>query len=251
MICQNCGAEVGPEEANCPKCNAENPFATQHRQNKKRFQKAYNNTKGRVIDSAQKTKGLATRAAILAVLIIGILIAAAVTRHEYEGPDPDKAARREAERHPDEYAKEAEQLLESRAYMEYVSFLYAHELQNFPPEQFEPLKKVTYVAMDYYECIKLMEQIVLRSDDPEYFDGLDTDIRNLGMYLESFFQVVKVQKEAEKNEAYLACMEDMEALLKAAMRTYFAMDEQQLEEFLSLSEVQKSVKLEEVFRHEQ
>ena len=250
MICPNCGSEVGPEEARCPKCGAENTFATQHRQNRKAFQKAYSKTKGGVIASALKTKGLATRAAILITLIIGSLIAFTVMHAVYEGPDPDRAARREAQKHSDDYAREAEQLLKSREYMEYVSFLYAHELQSFPPEQFEPLQKVTYVAMDYYECIKLLEQIVLRSDDPEYFDGLETDIRNLSMYLESFFQVVRVQSENETNETYLACIMDMEALLRAAMRTYFAMDEEQLEEFLSLSQVQKAVKLEEVFRHE-
>jgi hypothetical protein len=42
----------------------------------------------------------------------------------------------------------------------------------------------------------------------------------------------------------------MDDQLRAAMRTYFSMDEQGLQDFLNMSRAQKAVKLSEVLRHE-
>jgi hypothetical protein len=250
MICKNCKHEIGPEDQRCPKCGAENPFATKHRQNMKQFKASYDKTKEDVIDSAQKTGKLAKKAAILIVLIIGCIIMSLISSYNYTDRDPDEAVRRDAEKNADTYAEQADEFLKRGEYTELISFLYAHELMNFPPEEFKDLRRVTYVAGEYYECIKLMEEIILRSDDPEYFDGLDTDIRNFCMYLDSFYEVLEAQKPGEKNEEYLAYIMDMEAELKAAMRTYFAMNDEELEEFLTFSEAQKAVRLEEVLRHE-
>ena len=42
----------------------------------------------------------------------------------------------------------------------------------------------------------------------------------------------------------------MKAEMDAAIKTYFGMDDEKLEAFISASEVQKAVMLEEVLRHE-
>ena len=57
-------------------------------------------------------------------------------------------------------------------------------------------------------------------------------------------------KEQEKDEVYLSYILDMENELKAAMRTYFSMDDAELTQFLSLSKAKKAVKLEEILRNE-
>ena len=90
----------------------------------------------------------------------------------------------------------------------------------------------------------------LRSDNPDYFDGLDTDIGNFCMYLDDFYAVLEAQKISEKDEKYLGYIMDMDEELQAAMRTYFDMDAQELQEFLDKSRAQKAVKIREVLRHE-
>ena len=92
--------------------------------------------------------------------------------------------------------------------------------------------------------------MILRSDNPDYWDGLDTDIRNFCMYLEDYYEVLEAQKSSEKSEEYLAYILDIDTELQAAMRTYFAMDEDELQEFQTLSQAQKAVKIREVLRHE-
>lgn len=250
MICENCKHEIGPEELKCPHCGADNPFALQHVQNMQQFNGQYVDTRNEVIGSAKKTGELAKKAVILVVLIIGIIITNLISNYNYADHDPEDAIRREAEKNATAYAELYEGFLERGEYTEGVSFLYAHELMNFPPEEFSEFQHVTNVAREYYECIQLMEEMILRSTDEDYYDGLDTDIRNFCMYLESFYDVLEVQKQSEKNEKYLAYINDIGTELEAAMRTYFDMDEAELDELIAMSQAQKAVKIEEVLRHE-
>ncbi len=250
MVCENCKHNIGPEELKCPNCGAINPFAVQHEKNMEQFAQEYANTEKEVSGFAKAVEGLGKKAAILLVLLIGIIVMNIISSLNYADPDEDKKARRDAEKHLTEYAEKADGYLQCGEYMEYVSFLYAHELMNFQPDEFARFRCVTYVAKDYYECMELMEAMILRSDNPDYWDGLDTDIRNFCMYLEDYYEVLEAQKSSEKSEEYLAYILDIDTELQAAMRTYFAMDEDELQEFQTLSQAQKAVKIREVLRHE-
>jgi len=250
MVCEKCKHEVGPEELNCPHCGAINPFAVQHESNMRRYKKKFEATEKEVTGYTKATEGLGKKAAILVALIIGIIVMNVISSMNYSDPDEDAEARRDAQKNAAAYAEEVDGLLARGEYTEYVSFLYAHELMNFPPEEFSRFRSVQYVAKEYYECIRLMEEMVLRSDDPEYFDSLDTDIKNFSMYVEGFYEVFEAQKSSEKDEVYLGYIMDMETELHAAMRAYFSMSEEEVGEFLGLSRAQKSVKLREVLRHE-
>lgn len=250
MICENCKHEIGPEDLKCPNCGADNPFAVKHAENMKNYGKAYGKTTQEVIAEAKKTGGLAKRAAILVVLVIACIVVNLISSLAYAEVDEEEIARADALKNAATYAEEADGFLERGEYVEYVSFLYAHELMNFPPEKFARFKKVTYVAREYYECITEMEEMILRSPDPDVYDELDTNITNFCRSVEGFYEVYHVQKDGEKDPVYAAYMEDIENELRAAMRVYFSMDEEELEEFLSLSQAKKGVKLEEVLRHE-
>ena len=250
MKCKKCRHEIGAEELKCPNCGADNPFALQHEQNMQKYEKKYDATEKEVKGFSQAVEGLGKKAAILIVLLIGIMIMTVVSSSNYADPDEDKAVRQEAEKNAAAYAKELDGFLERGEYVECVSFLYAHELMNFPPEELDRFHSVQYVAQEYYECISGMEEMILRSDDPDYFDGLDSDIEIFCMYLDGFYEVLEAQKSSEKDEKYLSYILDMDTELKAAMRTYFSMDEEELQEFLGLSRAQKAVKVQEVLRHE-
>ncbi|MCR4762037.1 MAG: hypothetical protein K5696_00760 [Lachnospiraceae bacterium] len=288
IICKTCGAEYDVSRVRCPYCGtayapAEEeeymdrleeiredlhrqvekdntqperkrssaiPSEVHHAQNMRRFGRKYAATEKEVNRFARSVEGLGWKAAILIVLLLGIIITTVVSSMNYADPDEDEAARRDAENHAAAYAEDADGFLERGEYTEYVSFLYAHELMNFPPEEFQRFQRVQNVAREYYECIKLMEEMILRSDDPEYFDGLDTDIRNFCMYLTGFCETLEAQKSAEKDEKYLANILDMDTELHAAMRACFSMDEEGVRELLDMSQTQKAVRIREVLRHE-
>ena len=251
MICKKCRHEMGPEELKCPNCGADNPFALKHEQNMQGFKKKYAATEKEVKGFGKAVEGLGKKAAILIVLLIGIAIMLVIESLNYADPDEEEAVRRDAQKNAAAYAQEADAFLEWGEYMEYVSYLYAHELMNFPPEkEFGKFRRVQYVAKEYYECIRNMEEMILRSDDPDYFDSLDTDIEIFCMYLDGFYETFEVQKTSEKDEVYLTYILDMDTELRAAMRTYFSMDEAGVQDFIDLSRAKKAVKLQEVLRHE-
>jgi hypothetical protein len=250
MTCEKCNHEIGPEEPRCRNCGAQNPYALQHMQNMEQYEAAYGDTRNEVISSAQKTRKLTKRAAILIVLIVACIIARVIIYFCYIDHDESKAVRRDAVKNAVSYASEAEDYLKRGEYMEFVSFLQAHELLYSQPKRFDHLRSVSYVAQEYYDCIRSMEEIILRSDDPDYFDGLDGNIRNFSRDIDAFYDVLDAQTSSEKNEEYLACMEDMQSDLEAAMKTYFSMDDAELKEFISATEAQKAVNLEKVLRHE-
>ena len=248
MTCEYCGHDIGPEELKCPKCGADNPFAMQHQQNMEGFNNRYEATEKEVSGFAKAVEGLGKKAAIVIVLLVAVIAMTIISSINYADPDKEKPIRRDALKHAAAYAEEADGFLERGEYVEYVSFLYAHELMNFPPEEFERFRSVQYVAKEYYECITILEEIILRSDDPDYFDSLDSDIGIFCMYLDSFKETFEAQKSSEKNDKYLGYILDMDTELKAAMRRYFSMDEEDLDELLDMSRAQKAVKIQEVLR---
>lgn len=284
ILCKTCGAEYDVSLVRCPYCGTAYAPAEEteymdklediredlhlqvskedtrikneieedykHDRNMRRFKKRYEDTEKEVSRFAKAVEGLGKKAAILVALLIGIIVMIIITSVNYADPDEERAVRRDAKKNAAAYAVDADALLESGQYVEFVSFLYSHELMNFPPEEFERFRSVSYVAKEYYECIELMEVMILRSDDPEYFDGLDTDIRNFCMYVEGFYEVFEAQKSSEKNEVYLAYIMDMDNELRAAMRTYFDMDDKGVQDFLDMSRGQKAMKIREVLRHE-
>ena len=250
MLCEKCGREIGPEELKCPYCGADNPFAVQHQKNMEGFQKDYAATEKEVAGFAGSVEGLGKKAAILVALLVGIIIMLVAGSLNYADHDPREERKRDAIKHAETYAEEADGYLSRGEYIEFVEYLMNHQVLNSPPEEFKRFNSVKYVADGYYECIKLMEEIILRSDDPEYFDGLDTDIMNFCMYVESFYEVLEAQKNSEKDEKYLSYIIDIDQELQAAMRTYFAFDDKELQNFLDLSRARKAVKIQEVVKHE-
>ena len=284
ILCKTCGAEYDASLVRCPFCgtayapaeeseymdkledtridlsrrigNNDTRFVNEveesykHERNMHLFRRRYEDTEKEVSKFALAVEGLGKKAAVLVGLLIGIIVMLIMTSVNYADPDEEKKARRDAEKNAAAYAEEADGLLERGEYVEFVSFLYAHELMNFPPEEFNRFRSVSYVAKEYYECIGLMEEMILRSDDPDYFDGLDTDIKNFCMYVDGFYEVFEAQKSSEKNEVYLSYIMDMDTELRAAMRTYFDMDDEGVRDFLDLSRAQKAVRIREVLRHE-
>ncbi len=253
MICPKCNSSIGPEELKCPYCGADNPFAATHDENMRKYDKSYRKTKRDVITSAEKTGSLARRAIVLAALIILSIIMLLIASYNYSDKREYKnleAIKKESYRNADALAEEAEGYLKRGEYMDYYKFLQVHEISNFLPDKMEHMKKVTYVAENYSQCMSDIENMVLRSTDPDYWDNLDNHIFSFSMYIDTFYEVYEAQSEYEENELYRSCMDDMKLEIEIAMKTYFDMDDDELEEFLSMSEAQKGVKLTEVLRNE-
>ena len=147
------------------------------------------------------------------------------------------------------YSAQMRDLLEEGDYITFESFLLQH---NIPlnSEPYKEFQRLEYVANRYYTCVQLWEKIILRSDDPDYWDSSETDISNLCMYLDSFMEVYEYNVKVEKNEDIAAYMEDMNSDIRAMLRRYLQMTDDEVDEFLGYSQAKKAVAMEEILLRE-
>ena len=249
MKCSKCGRNIGVEVKICPYCNSVNTLAAKHDENIRQYDKKIENTRAEVLESSKKTKGLWIRAILLAVLIAGIMIMEHQTDRNYHGPDMDAIKERDALEHTAEYTEAMDRYLKEGDYVELAAFIYSHEIP-FGDDDYHEYISVNYCVSDYYECIRHMEAIVLRSRDEDYYDSLESEISSSCRYLQAFMKTYEAQREREKNSEYLACIEDMYQDIRAMLRTYMDMSDEETDEFLELSETGMAVRMEEVFGSE-
>lgn len=249
MKCTNCGKKIGIEDRVCPYCQCENKLAAQHEKNMGQYDKSFGKTQGEVEGSAKKMEGLGIRAIILAVLVIGILVMSIASANNYADPDTDKIIEEDSKKHSAEYAAQLDRYLEQGDYLEFEAFVHSHNV-SFWEADYEKFRSVNYCASYYYECIRHAESVFLRSTDPDYWDSTDLNVSHFCMYLHEFQETYAVQRESEKKEAYISCMDDMYENLKALLRTYLKMDDEEVDSFLDLSEAKMAVRMEEVVKDE-
>lgn len=249
MKCTNCGRKIGVEDKVCPYCNSENKLAVQHAANMAQYDQRFKKTQGEVESSAKRMEGLGTRAVILAVLLIGILITSIVSGLNYADPDTDAIKEADAKKHGAEYAAEMDRYLEQGEYQDYVAFVHSHGV-SFWDDAYQKFRSVDYCAGYYYECVRHMESVIFRSTDPDYWDSTDLNISHFCSYLCEFRDTYAVQKEREKNSVYLDCMDDMNQNVRAMLRSYLGMDDGEVDGFMDLSEAKMAVRMEEIIKHE-
>ncbi len=250
MKCEKCGRQIGIEDLKCPHCGADNPFAGMHDQNMKQYKKRYGKTAGEVLDSAKDTGRLGKKAAVIVVLILAIIVMMAVASYNYADHDNSEALKKEANKNPGENIEIIDALLEDGDYMECRSFIYSKSIMSYDADEYDALHGFAYVLDSYGECIEEFEELICclgGEDHGGYFDSYNTYFCR---DLDSFYEVYETWVDSDRCAKYRDYMVDMEYELKVAVMVYLGMNEEEFNDFMTLSEAQKSVKIEEVLDHE-
>ena len=74
MICNKGGRQIGIEDKICPYCGTENEFALKHDKNMRSYGGKFDSTSKNVIDTAKRTGKFGTKAVIIVILILVIVI---------------------------------------------------------------------------------------------------------------------------------------------------------------------------------
>ena len=249
MKCAKCGRKIGVEDKVCPYCNSVNELAAQHEKNMERYERKFKKTQGEAVGSVKRMEGLRVRLEILAILMVGMLIMGFIIAVNYADPDTDKEIEADSRKHSTEYAAEMDRYLEQGDYQSFYAFVHCHNI-SFWEEDYKKFRSVNYCTYDYYECICHMESVILRSTDSSYYDSTDLNISHFCMYLCEFRDTYAAQKESEKNSVYLACMDDMHQNLRALLRCYLGLSDDEVDEFWDLSDAKMAVRMEEVLKNE-
>lgn len=246
MICNKCGRQIGIEDKKCPYCGTENQFALKHAKNMQNYEKKFDSTGNKVIDTAKKTGRFASKAVIIVILILIIVATMIVSSYNYTDHDGGEDKKREqAARNTTENMTQIEDLLEKGQYVEAYEYMKAHGVLDYDADAYKGLKGFGYVADSYCKCIENFEEMVYCSPDPDYFDNFDSHSYGFCLYIDSFYQTYDTWKDSNSCQEYREYIYDMEAQLRGVMKVYLGMDDQEIEEFLELSEAKKAVRLEE------
>ena len=246
MRCENCKREIGIEELKCPYCGADNPFAEKHEQNMQEYKKRYDKTGRDVIDSAKKTGKLSKKASVIVVLILAIIVMMMIAANNYADHDYSEKEKKEANKNPEENMAIIDSLLENGEYTECDSFIRSHSIMDYDAEEYNDLHGFAYLLDDYTECIQYFEQLICCAYGEDYWDYIDLYNSHFCTYIDSFYEAYETRLDSPSCAKYREEMIDMEYDLRTAMMVYFNMTEEDVEEFISLSEGQKMVKLEEI-----
>ncbi len=247
MKCPNCGKTIGIEVLKCPVCGHTNPLAEKHNENIKKFDKRFKGTQKDVLESAEKTEGLGKMGGIFAILVVIIVILAFVgglISAAGEG-ETDEDRRRDSLRNSKKYSAQMKGYLEEGDYISFEAFVRYHNIP-FDSEPFNEYKSLDYVAENYYDCVKYWEKVLLRSDDPDYWDSSELDISHLCTSIDSFTDVYAYHSEHEKNEESAAYIKDMNTDIRTMLKRYLKMTDKEVDEFLGYSETKKAVVMEDI-----
>ncbi|WP_044973441.1 hypothetical protein [Ruminococcus sp. HUN007] len=200
-----------------------------------------------MLKSAEKTEGLGKRGGIFAILVVIIVILAFVgglISAAGEG-ETDEDRRRDSLRNSKKYSAQMKGYLEEGDYISFEAFVRYHSIP-FDSEPYIEYKRLDYVAENYYDCVKYWEKVLLRSDDPDYWDSSELDISHLCTSIDSFMDVYAYNSEHEKNEESAAYIKDMNTDIRTMLKRYLKMTDKEVDEFLGYSETKKAVVMEDI-----
>ena len=244
MKCGNCGGEISLEDKECPFCGSINKDAVEHIKAMEEYRKRYENTEKEVTTKTKRFAGMAVKAAILVVLLIGIGITAVVSDRAYGFPE--KSRRRAALKDPAACRTIMKENLDNGDYCGYTAYVTYNNIPVYD-DRFSDFKNVNYCADYYRDTLASLERIIMHGDDEKWLKWeASSDTGRFCRYLKEFYTSLEDRKGREENEDFKAYYDDMRADMDAAISVYLGMDDDKRTQFLEMSENKMSAYLEEV-----
>ena len=141
--------------------------------------------------------------------------------------------------------------LESGDYRSFSSYITYNGIRTYGTV-FEKYTNVSWCADAYSSFVLHLESLFLQTDRDRWLQySASNDIRWLCQSLDDFLDDYESAQRNEESELYLGYIEDMRQTMGQMLHVYLGIDEQELAEFLTLSENRKAVYVEEVLLNAQ
>lgn len=244
MKCPYCGGEVGLEERFCSYCGQPNEQAQRHHQDMAHFKKRYAATEADVVGKAERYAQVVPRVVIILLMLIASVVMWAVSENLFLYPE--RTRRRAAEKNPQPVIEQLESYLAERNYLSFASYFEYNDLRTYD-SPFEDYADLCWCAEYYQEFIIRAEALFLHGDTDDWIRySASNDIQRLCQTLDDFIEYAERAEQTGENEAHLACVADMRSTVTNVLRLYLGVGEDEMEEFLALSENRKAARIEEV-----
>ncbi|MBQ9661816.1 MAG: hypothetical protein IJV40_01550 [Oscillospiraceae bacterium] len=244
MKCPYCGGEVGLEERLCPYCGRPNEQAQRHHQDMAHYKMRYAATEADVAGKAESYARAVPRIVAIVLMLIASIAMWVIAANLYSYPENTR--RRAAEKNPQPVIETLEGYLAERNYMSFASYFDYYDLRTYDTP-FEAYSDLRWCADCYQAFMVETESLFLHTDREKWVRySASSDIQRLCRELNEFLEYAdRAEKECE-NETHLACVKDMRSDVDNVLRLYLGLGEDEMENFLTLSETRKAAWVEEV-----
>ena len=246
MKCEKCGGNLTLEDVVCPYCDALNEHAVEHIREMNRYKREFEGTKDTIEAVAKSHSGIMIRIVTICVLIVliigcGILSSEA---HSIRRNINQKNAKRELS----DNQKILSQYLEDKDYYSFYAFINGRDIQTHMGE-YEEYGNLYFISMQYMQIY----DIVLKLNDKDAYTDKEYYKERLISVLNEFYRVYD-EKEycyvGESGRDFEVAM-DVENRIKAFLVTYVGLNKEDVEDMAELTNVQRSVLIEERYLYEE
>lgn len=229
MKCQYCGSNLQIDDELCPYCGKANKIAKKHREDMKKYERDYDNTKEQVISKSKSVNGKAIKVAAVAltIAVIAILIPIAATTEDIKRSHTKKAMNRAF----DEYLPQLEEMMCEDDYLAIDELARTHnfgKVKNYENEYFDVIAATT-------SYVELLENILVVYGDngfktEKYAAFIGDNIVGLHKRVGEYAEIPQGWEEYAKH---------IEADAKLLVKTYLGISEEEYDELLEMADYKR------------
>lgn len=247
MKCQHCGSNLNIEDSVCPYCGQPNPFATEHQEAMRRFEKDYERTKKDVLEQSSRLSRHTVRVTVLAILV-ALIAAAAVLLIKADDIRWWRQAKR-IEANAAVYCETIDRLMDDREYLELYSYINRNNIRySDAMREYASVFDSSFIYRQFYEDLMILQS---KKADPERFKYY-----NAAELLEDIAGEIKRINECMEPQTYneaaytpekMAYMEDLRDTIETLTEGYFGLSREQTLETRSMTAARINVLLEDSY----
>lgn len=250
MKCPNCGANLLIDDALCPFCGTENPYAKQHRKEMRHFTKEFDRTKNKILGKSRKINQVVVKIAMIAVLFaLDLLLIMMIDgAFDIEGYVISKRI----ESNYDFHKNNLETFIENKDYIGFEKY-YDYQALYFSDE-FDEYGAMKQVCSAYSHLYRFTLELYTYEEDEDFFSYTDRFefCSDQLHYMYDYSEPSKYSDQSEYTPDKLAFMRECVSDAEDIIQVFFNLTDEERESLKTLSNARRQVLLEEgALRNEQ
>ena len=238
MKCEHCGANLRMEDAFCPYCGTENPFAKQHRADMERFTEDYKKTREEVLTKSRQFNHKNFKITLTAITIaMAAVLMLLVVFNDSLCYDHERAT---ALRESSSYTEELKELIAHDDYLAVYELMYSKKMNVYYGEglyEFSDVKSASYNYAEIFEDL-------LTAQDPSSYS------KYAASYISDALKTFYSDRYADEHEEYIQTyldhlMRDVNLMLK----TYLKLNDDEIALLPELSDAERTLLIEEAYNN--
>ena len=259
MKCPKCGTNLTIDDAVCPSCGAQNPFAKKHRAEMRRYRKKFSETQKEVLQKSRFINSTMVKITCIAVLVLISFLCIFIRHNVYDIKTSMQVM--EVKSHLSRYRDRLNEMEENRDFNQFAQYYMEHELYACGElEEYDAVYSVcSSCSFIFYDVLEIMSQESPGSaGDPDsgwhgyssFDEYAEQKIESFSYELEQMYQDSRCGEHnyydrACYSPAHQSCMDDCVSYMEELLQICFHLTDEELAGLAEMSKAGRTLLLEE------